>query len=126
MLGAAALTLTVSGCTSPSAALEEHAEKLRSIRATTALVSEAWTAGELSGTFARVALEQAFQLLQKERAAIAPTATALANPAAAALARDSDELERRIAALVRDIETSNRTPARRRLVDARASTPDRR
>lgn len=126
MLGAAAFTLTVGGCTSQSAKLEEHAEKLRSIRATTASVSEAWTAGELSGTFARVALEQAFQLLQKERAAIAPTATALANPAAAALARDSDELERRIAALVRDIETSDHTAARRRVVDARASTPDRR
>jgi len=127
LIGVTVMLLPLVGCASESATLKEHAQKLRSLRATAVSVSEAWSAGDVSETFARLTLEQAFELVQKERAAIAPTAQDLANPPAAALARDSDDLERQIAALVRRIETTNAGTGsnRPRLTDAHASIQER-
>ena len=117
---AAAIT---SGCSPTDVQLEHHAQKVASLRATTLSITEAWLKGDVTGTYAEAALDQAFQLLQKERAAVASTPTDLARPSANALSRDAETMSRVVAALTRDIQSGDGANARRHLHDLRAATP---
>jgi len=119
-----ALTLMLGGCTSPDARVKQHQDKLRSLAATTTSIGEAFAARNVSPTFARLALEQTFQLLQQERAAIAPSAQDLTKPETAALLRDSDAIAQQITVLVHDIDNGDRASAGGRLTDVQRSSPD--
>src|SRR5829696_3351716 len=62
--------LTISACGSPEAEVQKHAQKVASLRATTVSITEAWVQGDVTGTYAEVALAQTFQLVEQERAAV--------------------------------------------------------
>jgi hypothetical protein len=95
-----------------------------SLRATTFAIGNGWVDGEISGTYARTALDQTFLLIEKERASIAGTPDDLANPHANALARDGEQLARIIAALSSDIAGRDGASARRHLADLQTSTAE--
>jgi uncharacterized protein YgfB (UPF0149 family) len=115
--------MTISAC-GAEAQLQQHAEKVRSLRATTIAIADAWLHGNVSGVYAQGALEQTFQLLEQERAAVAGTPDDLARPAANALAHTSEQLSREIAALTRDVRMADGPNARRHLGDLEATTPE--
>ena len=116
--------VTISACTSPEREVQKHAQKVASLRATTLSVTEAWLHGHVAGTYAEGALEQTFQLVQQERAAVASTPSQLARPHSNAVARDTEAMSRVIAALTRDVQTGDGTNARRHLDDLRAATSE--
>jgi hypothetical protein len=122
--GIAAVTL--SACTSHDGEVQKHAQKIASLRATTLSITEAWLQGHVTGTYAEAALEQTFQLVQQERAALASTPAQLAEPHANALARNSEEMSRVIAALAGDVHSRDGVNARRHLDDLRVATPEQR
>jgi len=117
------MTAIAVACHSPDD-VQKHAQKVASLRATTRSVTEAWLQGNVSGTFAKGALDQTFQLVEQERAAVASTPADLARPHANALARDTEAIARAIAALSRDIQSRDGANARRHLDDLQAATPE--
>jgi hypothetical protein len=86
-------------------------------------VADSWLHGDVSGTYARTALEKTFQLVEQERAAVAATPEDLARPAANGVARTGEQLSRAIAALTRDVRMADSASARRHLSDLEATTP---
>jgi len=115
--------MTLSAC-GAEAQLQQHTEKVQSLRATTIAIADAWLHGNVSGAYAEVAFEQTFQLLEEERAAVAGTHDDLARPAAIALTRTSEQLSREIAALTRDVRMADGANVRRHLGDLEATTPE--
>jgi hypothetical protein len=97
---------------------------MRSLRATTLAISEAWLGGDVSGAYARTALEQTFQLVQEEHHAVAATSDDLAHPAANRLAGDGERLSRIIAALTGNIRSGDDGGVRRHVADLQTSTWD--
>jgi len=116
--------VTISACGSPEVALQKHAQKVASLRATTLAVTKAWLQGDVTGTYAEVALEQTFQLIEQERAGVAGTPADLARPHANALVRDTEVISCVIAALSRDVQGGDAANARRQLNDLRGATPE--
>jgi hypothetical protein len=112
----------VGGCSADDR-LAQHASKIRSSRATTIAVAEAWLHGDVSAVYAQTALEQTFQLVEQERAAVAATPQDLAKPDAGSLTRDAEELSRELAAMSRDVQTADGATLRRRLSELEAATP---
>jgi uncharacterized protein YgfB (UPF0149 family) len=115
--------MTISAC-GAEAQLKQHAEKVRSLRATTIAIADAWLHGNVSGAYAQGALEQTFQLLEQERTAVAGTPDDLARPAANALTHTTEQLSREIAALTRDVRMADGASARRHLGDLETTTPE--
>jgi hypothetical protein len=95
---AVALAVTAA-CSAKSSEIQQHAEKMNSLRATTIAVTNAWLAGSVSGTYTRATFERTFQLVDQERAAAAATPEDLALPAANAVVREGEQLARNLAAL---------------------------
>jgi len=120
----ALVAILVTGCSADDQ-LRQHGDKIRSLRATTIAVADAWLHGDISGTYAHTALEQTFQLVEQERAAVAPTAEDLARPAANALVRTGEQLSREVTALARDVRAGDGAGARRHLGDLETTTPER-
>jgi len=114
----------MTACSSPDAEVQKHAQKVASLRATTLAITHAWLHGDVSGTYAEGALEQTFELVQQERAAVAGTPSDLARPRFNAVARDTEAMSRVIAALTRDVQSGDGANARRYLDDLRAATSE--
>jgi len=118
------VTLGVA-CGSDSANLEQHQQKLRSLRSTVVTVADAWLSGATSTTFSTAALERAFELLAKERDAIATNPVQRADARVDSLVRDAEQLERTMAAIAADLQAHDSAGVRRQLaeLDNRQSTP---
>jgi hypothetical protein len=116
--------VTISACGFPEAEVQKHAQKVASLRATTLSITEAWVQGDVTGTYAEVALAQTFQLVEQERAAVAATPADLARPQSNALARDTEAMSRVIAALSRDVQSGDGANARRHLENLPVATPE--
>jgi hypothetical protein len=106
-----------AGCASPDAEIQKHAEKIESLRASAAAAAEAWLSGDASGTYTRTTLEQTFQLVDQQRAAVAGTPEDLRRLTADAVAAQSEELLRRIAALSDAVRDRDAARVRRQLAD---------
>ena len=111
----AALAAGATGCSDASTALERHRRALRSLSATTEAVVTGWLAGQLPGTYAHAALQQTFQLNERQRTALAVSPEALHDPRAVQLIETAEELGRLIAALTIDVTTEDATMARRHI-----------
>jgi hypothetical protein len=114
-----ALALLMNGCTSKESDVQQHAEKLDSLRASAAAVVNAWLAGDASGSYTLATLERTFQLVEDERSAVAATPQDLVVPAANSVARHGEELERVLAALADAVGRRDGSGARRHLDDLR-------
>jgi hypothetical protein len=96
--------MSVAGCTSQSDALDQHQEKLESLGASSAAITENWLRGAVSGTYAGTALEQIHLLVEQERSALASKPPALADPRGAHLSEAADRLSRLLAIMMQDVE----------------------
>jgi hypothetical protein len=96
--------ISVAGCTSQSDALDQHQEKLESLRASAAAITEAWLGGAVSSHYTGTALEQIYLLVEQERAALASKPRALADARGAHLSDASDRLCRLLALMMLDVE----------------------
>jgi hypothetical protein len=104
------IVLTVlagAGCSRLDERLQQHREKLESLGATTAAVSEAWLAGSVSGIYARTALEQTYMLLGQERTALTSEPQALVDPRGARLSEAAERMSRHLAALIDDVRRAD-------------------
>jgi hypothetical protein len=106
-----------TACAAANSDVEKHAEKMASLRASTVAVGESWLAGDVSGTYTRGALEQIFELVDQERAAVAANAEDLARPAADAVARDGEQLQRALASISNGVAGRDGSSVRRQLTD---------
>jgi hypothetical protein len=79
------------------------------------VIAEAWLSGDVSGTYARTALEQTFYLVEQERASLASRPEMLQDPRGATLSQDAEKLSRVIASMIGDVGTANGNAARQRL-----------
>lgn len=113
------------GCGRESANLEQHQQKLRSLRSTVVNIADAWLSGATSTRFSTAALERAFELLAKERDAVATNPAQLADARVDSLVRDAERLERTLAAIATDLQAHDRAGVRRQLADLddRQSSP---
>jgi hypothetical protein len=109
--------ILTTACASRDADVQKHAEKMESLRATIVGVADAWLNGYVSGAFTRTALEQTFELVDQERAAVAATPEELSRPGANAVARHGEQLARVIAALSDAVRRRDASRARRHLAD---------
>jgi hypothetical protein len=112
-----ALAIVLTGCSSTQSDVQQHAEKIDSLRASAVAVINAWLAGDASGTYTRATLQRTFQLVEQERAAVAATPEALALPAANSVARAGEDLARVLAALSDAVRRGDGASARRHLGD---------
>ena len=104
--------------------LQQHTEKLASLRATTVAVGEAWLAGQVSGTYAHTALDQTFMLVEQERRSLAATPQALLDPRGAALSQAAERHSRLLALMIHDVQGADAGAARRRLAEIPTLAPD--
>jgi len=110
----AALLLCV-GCSRQDARLDDHKKNLESLGATTKVIAEAWLSGDVSGTYARTALEQTFYLVEQERARLASRPEMLQDSRGATLSQDAERLSRLIASMIGDVGIADGAAARQRL-----------
>ena len=96
--------MAFAACTSQSAALQQHQEKLESLGASSAAIAEAWLGGAVSTRYTRTALEQMYQLVEQERTALASKPQALADARGARLSEAADRLSRLLAVMMQDVE----------------------
>jgi len=113
------------GCGSGSVNLEQHQQKLRSLRSTVVNVADAWLNGATSTRFSTAALERAFELLARERDGLATNPVQLADARVDSLVRDAEQLERTLAAIAADLQAHDSAGVRRQLADlnGRQSSP---
>ena len=104
-----------AGCSRQDAALEQHHKNLESLGTTTSMITEAWLAGDVSGTYTHTALEQTFHLVEQERARLASKPEMLQDPRGAALSQRAESLSRLIASMIRDVVSADGESARTRL-----------
>jgi hypothetical protein len=100
---------------SQEARLQQHREKFESLSATTAAIAEAWLAGSTSTTYTTTALEQTYQLVEKERQALAAKPDALGDPRGAELSRAAEQLARLLAAMLQNVRAGDAASVRARL-----------
>lgn len=110
-----AAILLCAGCGRHDARVEEHKKNLGSLGATTKAIAEAWLSGDVSGTYARTALEQTFYLVEQERATLASKPEMLQDQRGATLSQQAEQLSRLIASTIGDVDTANGDAARQRL-----------
>jgi hypothetical protein len=96
--------MLASSCASQQDTIQQQQEQLESLGATTQALGEAWLAGNLSGTYTRTALEQAFAQVEQARTALAARPRTLLDPRAARLSQGAEQLSRVIAAMVHDVD----------------------
>ena len=113
-LALVAVAIGLAAC-SADAALEQHQETLESLGASTAAIADAWLEGAASGTYVRTALEQMYQLVEQERAALAGKPSALADSRGAHLSEAADRLSRLLALMILDVERRDASALRQRV-----------
>jgi len=99
-----ALALLPAACSRLDTRLDQHKQKFESLGETTAAICDAWLGGDVSGTYARTALDQTFMLVEQERTALAASPEALLDPRGADLSQSGERLSRLIAILIHEIE----------------------
>ena len=107
-----ALLLCASGCVRQDARLAEHRKNFESLGATTAAVTRAWLDGQVSGTYARTALERTYVLVERERSAMAASPQMISDPRGADLSRKAERLARMLAGLITNVRASDSLSAR--------------
>jgi hypothetical protein len=112
------VTLSAAACSRQDSQIQQHSEKLASLRATTVAIGEAWLAGDVSGTYAQTALEQTFMLVEKERAALAAGPQMLLDPRGAALSQAAERHSRLLALMMHDVRGADAAATRRHIADA--------
>jgi hypothetical protein len=115
-----AAALSAAACSRQDSQLQQHSEKLASLRATTTAIGEAWLAGDVSGTYAQTALEQTFMLVEKERAALAAGPQALLDPRGAALSQAAERHSRLLASMIHAVRAADAAATRRQLAEISA------
>ncbi len=108
----ALLMVCAPGCSRQDARFQEHKESLESLGSTTAVITDAWLAGDVSGTYAGTALEQTFLLVEQERTALAQAPQSLHDPRGAYLSQAAERLSRVIADLSADVRDADGPAAR--------------
>jgi hypothetical protein len=122
-LGSVTLAAVLAvGCSGKASDVQQHGEKIDSLRATAVSVTTAWLAGDVSGTYAMAALERTFDLIADERDALASTPENLTLPAANAALNQSEALTRTVGALWDAVRNADAASARRHLSEL-ASPP---
>jgi hypothetical protein len=111
------VSLAVAACGRLDEHLEHHRETFDSLGATTAAVSEAWLAGNVSGTYARTALDKTFRLVEQERAALAGSPQALVDPRGAQLSQAAERFSRLLAAMMHDVRGADVRSVRQHLTE---------
>jgi hypothetical protein len=99
--------LASAACSGTDQRMQQHAEKFRSLAATAVAVGEAWLGGDISGTYARTALEQAFRLTELERTALAGAPANLADSRGSRLSQSAEQLARTLASMMQDVRASD-------------------
>jgi hypothetical protein len=120
-----ASALLTSACSRQDRRLQQHRDALESLGATTAFVGEAWLSGQVSGTYARTALEEAFQLVEQERTALASSPQALLDPRGAQLSQAAERLSRLLALMMDDVSTADGSALRRHVAEIPIKPPQR-
>ena len=105
------------GCSRHDARLEQHKKTFESLGATTAAITEAWLTGQVSGTYTRAALENTFQLVEKERTALVKAPETLLDPRGAHLSQVAERLSRLLAAILLDVAAANGASARQHVAE---------
>jgi putative membrane protein len=119
------VVLGASACRSRADIIEQQRQALASLQATTGAIAEAWLSGSVSSTYARTALEQTLQLLEKSRSDMIAKPDLLADPNGAGLAAAADRLSRVIALVWKDVGDGDTDAVRRRLADRNVRRADR-
>ena len=109
---ACALALCVSSCGRQDAQFQDHQRSFESLGSTTSAITDAWLAGNVSGTYAGTALEQTFLLVEQERTSLAATPQALHDRRGAYLSQAAERLSRVIADLSADVRNADGAAAR--------------
>jgi len=104
-------------CSRQDERLEEHKEKLESLRSSAAAIGEAWLAGSTSGIYTNTALEQTFMLVEQERTALTSTPDALIDPRGAQLSQAAERLSRLIATIIDDVRAARAASVRQHLTE---------
>ena len=110
-LTAIVMVATVA-CASRTRLMTQTAERVESLRSTTIGIGEAWLHGDVSGTYAKVALEETFRLLDKALIELHAEPPLLADPRGSSLSIRAEALGRGIARLMAHIEASEGPAAR--------------
>src|SRR3954453_18818918 len=121
-----AATLGCGGCSDERRQIQQHQEKLESLRATTAAIGDAWLSGAVSGTYAGTAFEQTFVLVEQERTALASAPATLADPRGARLSDAADAASRQLALLIEDVRRADAASVRTRLAKVPIAAGERR
>jgi hypothetical protein len=116
--------LSSAACHRQDQQLQQHTEKLASLRATTVAVGEAWLGGDVSGTYAHTALDQTYMLVEQERTALAAAPQALLDPRGAALSQAAERHSRVLALMIHDVQGADAEATRRHLADLSAMASD--
>src|SRR4030095_14539 len=95
------------GCSRQDTRLERHKKNLESLGATTKVIADAWLSGDVSGTYARTALDRTFYLVEQERAKLASRPEMLQDARGTALSEDAEQLSRLIAAIIGDVGSAD-------------------
>jgi hypothetical protein len=112
-----------AACARQDAKLEQHQKALASLRSTTTAIAAAWLDGNTSGTYTRTALEATFQLIEKERAALAASPSMLSDPRGAQLSQTAEHMSRVVALMIDDARSANGASMRQRAAEIAARGP---
>jgi hypothetical protein len=115
----------IGGCSAPQDRIQQHERQLRSLGATTAVVSDAWLSGRVSAAYAVTALEQTPALVERERAALGTDAELLRDAAGGQLSQAAEQLARQLAAVIGDVERADVAAVRRQLAGMSRATAER-
>jgi len=109
------IALPAVACARHDRQLQDHEQTLSSVAASVNRIGEAWLSGETSGTFTAVALEQMFQAVEAERAAVAADPAFIRDPRGASLADSASELCRRVALMLGAVQGADSATLRHQL-----------
>ena len=98
--------IAAPGCSSPDTVIAQQQEKLASLGASTQLLSDGWLAGDLTATYTKTAIDATLAQVEQQRAVLARPAT-LADPRAARLSQQAEQLSRLLALMAHDVDTAD-------------------